>query len=235
MTQQTLTYPQNPTALPAGDQLPLYAGDRLTRQEFERRYQTHPEIKKAELVEGIVYMASPVKYKRHGNPHLFLNTWAGTYLAFTPGVDGGDNVTLRLDDKNEPQPDILLRIEHLVGGHSWISADDYVEGAPELIVEVAASSASYDMHAKKPAYARNGIQEYLVVLTYEKRVHWYTLVAGEYEELRADTAGVLRSKVFPGLWLQPDALWQRNAAALLAVLQEGLASPEHATFVEQFS
>ena len=101
MMQQVLTYPQNPAALPVDDHLPLYAGDRLTRQEFERRYQAHPEIKKAELVEGIVYMASPVKYKRHGNPHLLLNTWAGTYLAFTPGVDGGDNVTLRLDDENE--------------------------------------------------------------------------------------------------------------------------------------
>lgn len=245
MRQQTLTYSKSVTngaiaepvftGVAVMEPIPLFAGDRLTRAEFERRYEAHPEIKKAELIEGIVYMASPVKYRRHSAPHLFLNTWIGTYLAYTPGLDAGDNATVRMDEENEPQPDVLMRLERSAGGNSWIAADDYLEGAPELIIEVAASSASYDMHAKKPVYARNGVQEYLLVLTYEKRVYWYTLTAGGYEEIKADAAGVLRSKVFPGLWLQPATLWQQNPAALLSVLHEGLASTEHAVFVEQLA
>lgn len=245
MKQATLTYVKPMTNGAIADltfdgaavmePIPLFAGDRLTRAEFERRYTAHPEIKKAELVEGIVYMASPVKYKRHSAPHLFLNTWIGTYLAYTPGLDAGDNATVRMDEENEPQPDVLMRLERSAGGNSWIAADDYLEGAPELIIEVAASSASYDMHAKKPVYARNGVQEYLLVLTYEKRVYWYTLAAGGYEEIEADAAGVLRSRVFPGLWFHPATLWQQNPAALLAVLHEGLTSAEHALFVEQLA
>lgn len=128
-----------------------------------------------------------------------------------------------------------MRLERAAGGNSWIAADDYLEGAPELIIEVAASNASYDMHTKKLIYARNGVQEYLLVLTYERRVYWYTLIAENYTEIKADAAGILRSQVFPGLWLQPAALWPANPAALLAVLHEGIASAEHTAFVEQLT
>lgn len=212
---------------------PLAAGDRLARAEFERRYQAHPEIKKAELIEGVVYMPSPVKHERHGKPHLYLGGWATTYLAATPGVDGSDNATVRLDNQNEVQPDILLRVDRSLGGQSFVRPDDFLEGAPELIVEIAATSASYDMHDKKRVYARNGVREYLVVLTYERAVHWFVLREGEYEELLPDADGILRSEAFPGLWLQEAALWQEDLARLLAVLQRGLSAPEHAAFVGQ--
>ena len=214
---------------------PLFAGDRLSRAEFERRYHAHPELKKAELIEGIVYMPSPVKYKRHGSPHLYLNTWSGVYLAATPGVDGGDNATVRLDNQNEPQPDLLLRFDRALGGRSFVAQDDYLEGAPELVVEIAGTSASYDMHDKKRVYARNGVREYLVALTYEQKVCWFILREGEYEELQPGADGILRSEVFPGLWLQPNALWQNDLAGLLTVLQQGLAAPEHAAFVESLN
>lgn len=211
--------------------LPLFAGDRLARAEFERRYHAHPEIKKAELIEGVVYMPSPVMYQRHGAPHLHLGGWVSTYVAATPGVQGADNATVRLDNQNEPQPDLLLRLGRAMGGRSFIGPDDYVEGAPELIIEIAATSASYDMHDKKLVYARNGVREYLVALTYEQRVVWFVLHEGEYEELQAGADGILRSEVFPGLWLQPSALWAENLATLLAVVQQGLASEEHCDFV----
>jgi len=215
---------------------PLFAGDRLSRAEFERRYHAHPDLKKAELIEGIVYMPSPVKYKRHGSPHLALGGWVTTYLAATPGVDGGDNATVRLDNQNEPQPDILLRIDRALGGHSFVvQDDDYLEGAPELVIEIAATSASYDMHDKKRVYARNGVCEYVVALTYEQKVCWFILREGEYAELLPDADGILRSEVFPGLWLQPNALWQNDLAGLLAVLQQGLAAPEHAAFVARLN
>lgn len=212
---------------------PLNAGDRLTRAEFERRYHAHPEIKKAELIEGVVYVPSPVRYQQHGNPHFHVITWLGTYSAATFGVLGADNSTLLLDLENEPQPDVLLRLEPELGGRSRVTEDDYLEGPPELIVEVAASSAAYDLHDKRRVYARNGVQEYLAVQIYEQHIDWFALREGVYEPLAPDASGVLRSEVFPGLWLQPAAFWSGDLATMLAVLQEGLASPEHAAFVER--
>lgn len=124
-------------------------GDYLTRPAFERRYHAQPDIKKAELIEGIVYMPSPVRADRHGDPHFVMIGWLGVYQAATPGVRGSDNATLRLDFLNEPQPDILLRLDPALGGRSRLGADGYLEGSPEFIVEIAASSASYDMNQKK--------------------------------------------------------------------------------------
>jgi Uma2 family endonuclease len=210
---------------------PLNPGDRLSRAEFERRYQAHPEIKKAELIEGVVYMPSPIHYKRHSQPHARIITWLGTYWAATPGVDVGDNATVRLDFENEPQPDALLRLKPTLGGQSRPSEDDYLDGPPELIVEIAASSAAYDLHDKRRVYARNGVQEYLVVQMYEQLIEWFVLREGVYETLTPDEKGLLRSEVFPGLWLDTAAFWEGDLSKMLVVLQEGLASPEHATFV----
>jgi Uma2 family endonuclease len=218
---------------PQHDTLTLVAGDYLTRPEFERRYHAHPEIKKAELIEGIVYMPSPVRADRHGDPHFIVITWLGNYQVATPGVRGSDNATLRLDFLNEPQPDVILQLDPAVGGHSYVDADGYLQGAPELIVEVAASSVSYDMHQKKNVYARHGVIEYLVLLPMEQQIAWFVLRDGHYERLRPDRDGILRSQVFPGLWLQPIALLENDLATLLALLQQGLASSEHAAFVSQ--
>ena len=217
----------------APDVPPLASGDRLARAEFERRYHAQPGIKKAELIEGVVYTPSPVKHKKHGNPHLVLSGWMFNYLAATPGLDASDNATVRMDNQNEPQPDLLLRVERSAGGRSFVAPDDYIEGAPELIVEIAGTSANYDMHDKKFVYARNGVREYLVVLTYDQTVHWFVLHDGEYEELSLTTDGLLQSQFFGGLWLKPAALWANNLAEILAALQQGLASPQHAAFVER--
>jgi len=140
----------------------LVNGDRLPRREFERRYAAMPDVKKAELIEGTVYMPSPVHATAHGEPHAHIMTWLGVYAAATPGISVADNATIRLDLDNEPQPDALLRIEADCGGQSHISDDDYIAGPPELIVEIAHSSAAYDLHDKKQAYRRNQVQEYVV-------------------------------------------------------------------------
>lgn len=212
---------------------PLESGDRLTRQEFERRYTAASNIRKAELIEGVVYVASPVRAKRHGRPHGAIMAWLGAYWIATPGVDLQDNPTVRLDADNEPQPDALLRIEPEVGGNSLIGEDDYIEGAPELIVEVAASSASYDLNDKLNAYRRNGVQEYIVWQAYENHLDWFTLQDGRYVSLLPDERGIIRSRVFPGLWLSVNALCLGNRAELLAVLQKGLQTGEHQAFLEQ--
>jgi Uma2 family endonuclease len=213
----------------------LENGDRLTRAEFERRYSLIPDIKKAELIEGVVYVASPLRYNRHGRPHSQMMTWLGVYVVGTPGVELADNTTVRLDLDNEPQPDALLRLDEACGGRSRISEDDYVEGAPELIVEIAASSASYDLHDKLHAYRRNGVREYLVWLVQEIEFRWYILDQGEYRQQQRDAVGMLNSPFFPGLRLDVQALLQGEMPRVLTGLQEGLGAPEHQAFVEELS
>ena len=212
----------------------LENGDRLTRFEFERRYGACSNILKAELVEGVVYVAPPVRAAAHGAPHFSLTGWLVQYANATPGTVGLDNATLRLDGDNEPQPDLMLRLVEAAGGRSRVSDDDYVEGAPELVVEIAASSASYDLHDKLNAYRRNGVQEYLVLRTAEAAVDWFELADdGEYRRLPHDGNGIYSSRVFPGLWLDAAALLRQDMASVTEVGQQGIASTEHTAFVER--
>jgi Uma2 family endonuclease len=214
---------------------PLEPGDRLTRDEFERRYAAMPNLKKAELIEGVVYMPSPVRVYRHGKPHADLITWLGVYRAATPGVDGGDNTTAKLDLDNEPQPDAMLFIEPSRGGQVKVSKDDYIEGAPELVAEIASSSVSFDLHTKFNVYRRCGVKEYIVWRVLDQAIDWFILAGGAYQPLAPESDGVLKSRVFPGLWLDPQALLKGDLARVLAVLQYGIASPEHSEFVNQLS
>jgi Uma2 family endonuclease len=210
---------------------PLENGDVLTRAEFEHRYEAMPHLKKAELIEGVVYVPSPVRHTYHGHPHTHLISWLGQYEASTPGVQASDNSTVRLDLDNEPQPDALLFIDPACGGQARIDAEEYIAGAPELVAEVASSSASYDLHAKLRVYRRNGVREYIVWRVLEREIDWFVLRAGQYERIPLDAAGLYRSEVFPGLWLDPAALLRGDLATVLAVVQRGLASPEHAAFI----
>ncbi|NES20190.1 MAG: Uma2 family endonuclease [Symploca sp. SIO3E6] len=203
---------------------PLENGDQLTRLEFETRYQRMPHLKKAELIEGIVYMGSPLRINQHGNPHAHVITWLGIYEALTPGVQTGDNCTVILDAENEPQPDALLRIKE--GGQSTISEDGYVEGAPELIVEIAASTVSIDLRDKQRAYQRNQVQEYLVWRIYDQEFDWFRLTQGKYIKLQPDEQGIIKSEIYPGLWLDVNALLAGNLAQVLQVIQKGIASRE---------
>jgi Uma2 family endonuclease len=212
---------------------PLENGDHLTRSEFERRYDAMPGLKKAELIEGVVYMPSPVSHANHSHPHFRANGWLYLYSSLTPGTQGGDNGSIRLDLENMPQPDLFLIISPSHGGRVRISEDDYVEGAPELIVEIASSSASYDLHEKSRVYRRNGVSEYVVWRTRDAAIDWFALREGRYEPLARGEDGTYRSEVFPGLWLDPDALVRSDHARVLAVVQQGAATPEHAAFVER--
>jgi Uma2 family endonuclease len=210
---------------------PLENGDRLTRAEFERRYDAMADLKKAELIEGEVYMTSPVRHGRHSYPHTQLVTWLGMYEIGTPGVEPGDNGSIRLDMNNEPQPDayLIIRPEH--GGQVRISADDYIEGAPELVAEVVSSSASYDLGKKLNAYPRNGVREYVVWRVLDREIDWFVNRNGQFERMPAASDGILRSTVFPGLWLDPKALIGGDGKTVKATLERGLDSPEHADFV----
>jgi Uma2 family endonuclease len=223
--KETFTHPPLP---------PLQAGDHLTQAEFERRYEAMPHLNRAELIEGVVYMPSPVSTEEHGSPHFDLVGWLALYRSQTPGVQGGDNATLRLDLDNEPQPDAFLRILPEYGGQSRTCAG-YVEGAPELVAEVAATSASYDLHDKLNVYRRNGVLEYLVWRVWDQAINWFVLREGRYQPLPLTAAGLYRSEVFAGLWLDVTALLAGNLGRVLQVLQEGLQSPEHAEFVSRLA
>jgi Uma2 family endonuclease len=220
--------------LPPGtaEPLPLLeAGDTLSREEFERRYERMPNLKKAELIEGIVYMPSPIRIKSHGLPQRNIAGWLWFYASETPGVEGADNTTVRLDLDNEPQPDLVLFKLPAKGGQARISDDDYLEGAPELVVEIVGSSHAYDLHPKKNVYRRNGVCEYLAWITDEQRLVWWQLREGKYLEIVPQANGVLKSAIFPGLWLDVPALLRGDNKAVKATLQQGLDSPEHRAFL----
>lgn len=214
---------------PAAESVPLLEnGDRLTRAEFERRYNAMPDLKKAELIEGVVYVGSPVSHENHGKPHFHLICWLGQYWTATPVVEGGDNSSLRLDLDNMPQPDAFLYILPELGGQVRIAPDEYIERAPELVAEVA---SSYDLHDKLHVYRRNGVLEYVVWRVRDNAVDWFILREGRYERLVPGDDGILRSETFPGLWLDTTALLGGDRATVMRSVQQGVATPEHAAFV----
>jgi Uma2 family endonuclease len=210
---------------------PLRPGQRLDRAEFVRRYDAMPHLKKAELIDGVVYMPSPVCVPDHGDPHFQAGIWVGNYTVRTPGVRGSDNASVSLDQSNIPQPDLFLRILPEYGGRSHIGPDKYLDGAPEFVFEVAASSASYDLREKLTLYQQHTCPEYVVWRVLDRAVSWFVLQEGRYVSLPPGPDSIFRSVVFPGLWLDPAALVADDITRVLAVLSQGLASPEHAAFV----
>ncbi len=214
--------------MPAVVSQPLVAGQRLSREEFLHRWEGMPEVKRAELVGGLVYMPSPITLTHSSHDGLII-TWLVTYAARTPGCAAGSSGTwLMLEDA--PQPDAYMRILPERGGQSRVKGS-YGAGAPELAAEVCFSSADYDLGPKQELYRAAGVQEYVTVLLGESRVLWQRLVKGRYTPLPPGSDGVLRSVLFPGLWLDPAALLAENGAPVLEVLDEGLKSAEHAAFL----
>jgi Uma2 family endonuclease len=195
----------------------LESGDRLTRAEFHRRFCARPDIKKAELVNGVVYVPSPVRFLQHGRPHGLVMLWLGTYCVRDPELLLADNTTVLLDDRSEVQPDAFIwRAEP---GGPRLTEDGYVEGAPQLVVEVAASSASYDLHDKMEAYRRNGVREYIVWRVLDNAIDWFRLHEGEYVRLEPDAEGVIESEEYPGLRLHLSSLLAGDRVDLLSWLR----------------
>jgi len=213
----------------SGDVPPLEHGDRLSLEEFRRRYEAASELKKAELIQGVVYMQAAVRAS-HGEPHAHLIWWLTTYAVSSPFTRAGDNTTIRLPEDSEPQPDCYLRIEEDAGGQSRLE-NDYIIGAPELIAEVALSSASYDLHDKFEVYEQNGVREYIVWRVDDAAIDWFVLRDGTYSRLNLSANDHLKSEVFPGLWLDPRALLEDRPADVLQTLNAGLATEEHQSFV----
>jgi Uma2 family endonuclease len=199
--------------------VPLESGDRLTREEFHRRYCARPDIRKAELVEGVVYVASPARAGQHGTPANLVRFWLSAYAMVNPAIEVADDSTVFLSETSEVQPDVCLYWKSGTGEGVRLTETGYLEGAPPLVAEVAASSASYDLHDKKDAYRRAGVAEYIVWRVLDKQVDWFRLDGGEYVPIEPNRDGVLESVRFPGLRLSVPALLAGDRAGLLAVLQ----------------
>lgn len=210
--------------------LPLRAGDKLSLDEFLRRWDAMPNLKLAELIGGVVYMPSPLSID-HGEMECNVGTWLGFYRVNTPCTGTAGNATTILGH-DSPQPDKHLRMLPEVGGRTWVE-DKLLHGAPEFVAEICVSSSSYDLNQKKDVYEENGVDEYLAVLVHEREIRWHRLIDDQYQIMPPDADGILRSHIFPGLWLDGKALLAGDLAQVLKVLQKGLDSPEHAAFVAE--
>lgn len=213
---------------------PLENGERLDQKTFHARYEAMPEHVRAELIGGIVYMPPPLK-PHHGSMHMRVNHWLVEYEDATPGVEAYDKTTVILGEESEPQPDAFLIIAPGKDGQMRLNEDEYLEGAPELVAEIALSRESIDLHAKRDDYGRAGVREYIVVVLRQSQVNWFVSRNGRFNVLAPGSDSILRSEVFPGLWLDPAALLRRDAGRIREVLQQGLASPEHAAFVARLA
>jgi Uma2 family endonuclease len=210
----------------------MEAGDHLDQTTFHDHYKAMPPAFRAELIGGIVIVPSPLS-RGHGIYHALVMAWLVYYGIATPGTLTADNITTILGERSEPQPDGVLIIDPAAGGQTGLSEDDYTTGPPELIVEVASSSASIDLHAKRRDYEQAGVLEYVVVVLRQQVIRWFILQNGTYQEASPDTDGIFRSRIFPGLWLHVNALLQRDGVTVMEALRQGLATPEHAAFVRQ--
>jgi len=192
----------------------LEAGDHLTREEFHRRYCARPDIRKAELIDGVVYVPSPLRGDYHGRPHGLIMFWLEYYAVPEPDLECMDSTTLLLDGEVEVQPDAMLWRPG--PGGPYMNDRGFVVGAPQLVVEVSASSASYDLHEKKEAYRRNGIGEYVVWRVLDKAIDWFRLVNGAYVRIEADDDDFITSAQFPWLRLHVPSMVAVDRAALFA-------------------
>jgi Uma2 family endonuclease len=216
----------------ADSELPLLAnGDHMDQATFHTLYEKTPEGFRAELIGGIVFVASPT-----GRPHMrwgyFVGGWLFVYEGLTPGVEGLNSGTVILGPEDEPEPDHSLRIPPELGGRTR-DFGEFVQGAPELLVEVASSSAAIDLHRKKQRYQDAGADEYLVLVLHTEQARWFSLQNGAYVELPTGADGIIRSQRFPGLWLDPAALFARDRQRIEEVVRLGCSTQEHAEFVQQ--
>jgi len=211
---------------------PLEAGDHLDQATFHERYKAMPPGFRAELIGGIVFVPSPLSLA-HGAYHALVMGWLTNYWIATPGTEALDNATAILGSGSEPQPDGALIIDPACGGQTRVSADGYATGAPELIVEVASSSASTDLHAKRRDYEQAGVLEYIVIVIQQRAVRCFALQQNAFQERSLDASRIFQSSVFPGLWLHADALLNRDGQQVMDTLRQGLATPEHAVFVRR--
>jgi hypothetical protein len=215
---------RHPVPLP-----PLVEGQRLDQPTFHARYEAMPPATRAELINGVVFMPDPFGFG-HAAAKPPVIVWIDYYREQTPVLEVLANVSTVLGPKSEVQPDVLLLILPEFGGQARIPKE-WVWGPPELVAEVAEETRYVDLGPKFEDYERAGVREYVVRALEPDEVYWFVLRNGRFEELPPGPDGIYRSEVFPGLWLDPQALLRCDTRRLRAVVDLGCATPEHAEFV----
>jgi Uma2 family endonuclease len=214
----------------------LVTGERMDVEEFLRRWEELPDLKNAELIDGVVHVSSPVSLE-HGDLDTLILMWLAYYAHATPGCRAGNNSTWFMLD-SAPQPDAHLRILPAYGGQSRERTRDkksYSTGAPELAVEICVTSTDVDFGPKRKLYESAGVREYITIETFRERLIWRVLEDGVYASQLSSEDGILRSQIFPGLWLDVAAFWANDGAKMLAALNSGIAAEEHQRFVERLA
>jgi Uma2 family endonuclease len=212
----------------------LREGDRLTSMEFLRAWEAMPELKRAELIAGTVFLEPSFVGNRHGDFHCLASGCLGLYRSHTPGTSSRLGATWVMGPRDVPQPDLALFVRPDFGGPTRVE-DDLMHGVPELIVEITDTETSRDLGIKLDLYQIVGVSEYLTILIEKETTIWRCLEGGRYREMKPGRDGILKSQSFPGLWLNTKALFAGDELGLLATLEQGLASPEHTAFVRSLA
>jgi Uma2 family endonuclease len=214
----------------------LVTGDRMSLEEFLCLWEELPDLKNAELIDGVVYVPSPLRLD-HTDRDSRIIWWLKQYEDATPGCHSGNNVTWFMLG-SAPQPDAFLRILPEHGGQSLKEKrkeKHYATGAPELAVEICLTSTEIDFGAKLRLYQRAGVREYITIEDFHNRLVWRLLENGVYVDQPVPADGIYRSHIFPGLWLDIAAFWADDGPKMLAALNTGLATPDHQRFVERLA
>jgi Uma2 family endonuclease len=207
----------------------MHNGDHMKQPEFHFAYSSMPENYRAELIGGVVFEPSPVSYSHARNDNMFHDLIT-QYAKKSKLAEVAPNATVILSEDDEVQPDVLLRLPEELGGRSRL-VGKFLEGAPELVAEIAYSSRAIDLHLKKQRYAKAGVIEYLVFCIEPKKLHWFRLQ--EEKGIKRNGDGTFCSKVFPGLWINEPALIEANSERADEILAEGLNSEEFNDFKNQ--
>ena len=225
------------TASPASPERiipPLRDGDRLDREEFHRRYEAMGEGAWAELIDSVVHLDRVPGDYTSGRTRATLSGWIGSYRLHTPNLQAAIHLTTFVDTRNVFQPAVSLMRSDTA--RQRLGKDGYLRGSPDFACEVReGGDGCVDLNAKRLAYEQAGLGELLVVLLDKPwRVRWLSLVHGAFADVHPDPAdGLFKSRVFPGLWLDVDALFADDLQRLSAAVERGCATPEHAAFVER--
>jgi Uma2 family endonuclease len=209
---------------------PLRPGDRLSQAEFHRRYEGYPEDVKFELIAGVVHMASPARTP-HGSHGPLLSFILTTYAFATQGTQVLADVTTILGEQSELQPDLCLRILTDYGGQTHEDAEQYLHDGPELVAQISHSTLTLDLGVRRADCQQAGVAEYIVVDIPNQQLHWFDLQSDRL--INPTQGGIARSRVFPGLWIDPVALFAGDGQRITEAIQQGIASAAHARFVQR--